>query len=266
MVERQIHKNMNIKQLQHRIISHLKAVGDILLPRQCIVCRKKLLLHERHICIHCLADMPLTRFWEQSRNPMADRFNSMIQSELEAAWDEYVEKGYERYAYACALFYYDLEGAYRQIPHQLKYQGNIAAGRYFSRMLGIKMSLSRHFNDVDCVIPVPLHRKRKWKRGYNQAEIIALEIGEVLKAEVRTDILHRTRETATQTKLSIEEKGKNVKGAFEIHRQAGNFRHILIVDDIFTTGATLHACFTALRSGYPSSVRISVATLGFVGH
>lgn len=210
--------------------------------------------------------MPLTRFWEQSRNPMADRFNAMIQRGLEAAWDEYIEKGYERYAYACALFFYDLEGAYKEIPHQLKYQGNIAAGRYFSRMLGVKMSRSRYFHDVDCVIPVPLHWKRKWKRGYNQAEIIAREIGAVLQAEVRTDILYRSQHTATQTKLSIEEKEKNVKGAFEVRQQAGGFRHILLVDDIFTTGATLHACFTALRREYHANVRISVATLGFVGY
>ena len=256
---------MNIKDLHCSIIRHLKAAGDLLLPRQCIVCGKKLLLHEKHICIHCLADIPLTRFWNHSHNPMADRFNAMVQDELASSWDEYLEQGYERYAYACALFHYDLEGAYRNIPHQLKYHGNIAAGRYFGKMLGMKMSRGSHFNDVDCVIPVPLHWKRKWKRGYNQAEIIAREIGAVLQAEVRTDIMLRTRATATQTMLSIEEKGKNVKGAFEAQRHGGNFCHILLVDDIFTTGSTLHACFKALRKAFPPTVRISVATLGFVG-
>lgn len=257
---------MNINNLGPTAILHLKAAGDLLLPRHCIVCGKKLLIHEKHICIHCLADMPLTRFWEQSHNPMADRFNAMIQDGLEAAWDEYLGNGYERYAYACALFFYDLEGAYREIPHQLKYHGNISVGRFFGKMLGMKMSRSSHFRDVDCVIPVPLHWKRKWKRGYNQAEIIAREIGSLLEAEVRTDILQRTRNTLTQTKLTIEEKGRNVKGAFKVQGQGGKYRHILLVDDIFTTGATLHACFTSLRLEFPADVRISVAALGFVGY
>lgn len=257
---------MIINNLHSSGFAYLKAAGDILLPRQCIVCGKKLLVHENHICIHCLADMPLSRFWNQIRNPMADRFNAMIQDGLEAAWEEYIEKGYERYAYACALFFYDQDGSYREIPHQLKYHGNISAGRYFGKMLGMKILRCMHFKDVDCVIPVPLHWRRKWKRGYNQAEIVAREIGAVLQAEVRTDILRRTRNTLTQTKLNIEEKGKNVKGAFEVKRQAEDIRHILLVDDIFTTGSTLHACFVALRSIFPPSVRISVTTLGFVGY
>ncbi len=255
-------------------LNYLKAATDLLLPRRCIVCGKKLLLHEKHICMHCLADMPLTRFWNMGHNPMADRFNSVIQNGLEKAWDEEETEqealqdagGTERYAYACALFYYDNDGLYRHIPHQIKYMGNIPAGKFFGRMLGRRMAEEGLWKDVDCVIPVPLHWKRKWKRGYNQAEVIAGEIALALNAETYTGILRRKRNTMTQTKLDIKGKAENVRGAFEAVEAGKSFRHILLVDDIFTTGATLHACFQALRTRFDTGIRISVTTLGFVGY
>ena len=114
--------------------------------------------------------------------------------------------------------------------------------------------------------PVPLHWTRRWSRGYNQAECIAKTLAEELGAEMRTDILFRRRRTATQTRLSVEQKGKNVHGAFKAIAQDPAPVHVLLIDDVFTTGSTLMACFMALREAFPSSaVRISVATLGFVG-
>jgi len=118
---------------------------------------------------------------------------------------------------------------------------------------------------VDCVVPVPLHWKRKWKRGYNQAEIIAGEVALALHAEADKGILRRKRNTMTQTRLDVKGKEENVKDAFEAVAEGKDFRHILLVDDIFTTGSTLFACFAALRFVFPPGVRISVATLGFVG-
>ena len=131
-------------------------------------------------------------------------------------------------------------------------------------MLGERLSLAPWFADVDVVIPVPLHPRRKWSRGYNQAAIIARAVAEALAVPVREDILSRTRHTATQTKLDIEEKASNVKGAFAASCSE-TFGHVLLVDDVFTTGSTLGECFQALRKVFPPEVRISVATLGFVG-
>lgn len=257
----------------------MKAAADVLLPRVCAVCGERLLLSERHICLNCLADMPLTRFWTMPHNPMADRFNLLIQKSLEeSAPDDCMEEGRsrERYAYAAALFVYREEGDYRKIPYQIKYHGNIPLGRYFGKMLGQKLKESELFKDVDLVMPVPLHWMRRWKRGYNQAEVLAGAVADVLGAEMDTAMLRRHRRTLTQTKLGVEEKATNVKGAFKVqagHHKArlGNnaglvsVRHILLIDDVFTTGSTLHVCFTALRSVFPPSVRISIATLAFVG-
>lgn len=254
--------------MKGKILRGLRAAGEILLPRQCITCGQRLLLEEKHLCLECLADLPQTYFWTMSHNPMADRFNENIQKDIETDEDDGL---HERYAYAAALFFYHSEAQYRLIPYQIKYHGNIRAGRYFGRMLGNRLTSSELFEDVDMVVPVPLHWTRKWKRGYNQAEVIAGAVAEALGAPMRTDLLRRRKRTTTQTRMEVEDKRKNVAEAFvstpslaDIAAQDG-IRHLLLIDDVFTTGATLHACFVALRTVLPASVRISVATLGFVG-
>ena len=248
-----------------RVIRGLRAAADLLLPRVCIVCGRKLNLDEQHICRACLDDMPLTRYHMLKHNPMADRLNKIIQKQLEVLWDAGLEAS-ERYAYATSLFFYTSEAGYRHIPYQIKYHGNIRVGRYFGKMLGREIAKAPWLADVDVVIPVPLHWRRKWSRGYNQAEIISVEVAKVLHVPLRTDILKRKRYTKTQTKLDITEKSSNVNGAFVATAfNSPDFRHILLVDDVFTTGSTLYECFRALRSIFPSSVRISVATLAFVG-
>lgn len=265
------------------ITSHLSACLDMLLPRTCIVCGKNLLVNERHICLQCAIDLPLTYFWDRTHNPMADKFNEKLQEWLEIIWENSEGQNvkadtYERYAYASALFFYSENAEYKNITRELKYNRNIPAGRHFARMLGNRMASCGHFNDVGLVIPVPLHWKRQWSRGYNQAEVIAEEIAESLGAVMRNDILERVRNTKTQTRLDVREKAANVKEAFAIRdaqaltdfiessrKDEETTGHILLVDDVFTTGATLTASYTALRLVLPPSVRISIATLGFVG-
>lgn len=246
-----------------------RALADLLLPRTCLVCGKKLGLREEHLCLYCLAEIPLTHFWERSHNPMADKINGVIQEKL---CSEQGTRGFdtrEPYAYASALFFFHGDGRfgetdYRQILYNLKYRGNIAVGEYFGRMLGHKMAGVEHFKDVDTVIPVPLHWTRKWSRGYNQAECIAKTLAAELGVRMRTDILFRCRRTRTQTRLGVEQKGKNVQGAFKAVIQEAIPSHIVLVDDVFTTGSTLFACYSAIRKVYPSA-RISFATLGYVG-
>lgn len=235
---------------------------DILLPRTCIVCGERLFRDELHICLECRADLPLTYFWKQDHNPMSDRFNEVIQKDLEARNDPRRED----YALSAALFLYQSEGPFRLIPYNIKYKGNIKAGEYFGRMLGNRLKNEMTWKDADLIIPVPLHWSRQFRRGYNQAEAIASGVASAMGIPVRTDILVRRKRTKTQTKLDIEEKSKNVADAFEVKTlEVPKVRHLIIVDDVFTTGSTVGACFTALRSVLPAEVRISVATLAFVG-
>lgn len=234
----------------------IRELTDLLLPRECLVCGRQLGAREEHLCIWCAADLPLTYTWEQPHNIMADRFNATL--ERIRAPDENME-----YAYAASLLYYHEENPYKRIPQALKYNGNIKAGRWFASLLGTQMARAQHFQDVDTVIPVPLHWRRKFKRGYNQAEVLAEELAQELGANLRTDVLKRGRSTHTQTTLDAEERLKNISGAFRL-RHSIPARHILLVDDTFTTGATLSECWITIRRALGPSVRISIATLAMV--
>ena len=237
----------------------VRAMIDMLLPRTCVVCGRKLNIHEKYLCLHCASDMPLTHFGQMIHNPMADKFNEVIQKGLDDCWRQ------EAYAFASALFFYGDESGYRHIPHQIKYKGNIPAGRHFGRMLGRELISADWTSDIDMIIPVPLHWRRRWSRGYNQAEIIAEGVATELGVPMRKDLLKRIRKTQTQTVLDVSEKSANVASAFSACAPVAGLKHILLIDDVFTTGSTLHSCFLALREIYPYPVRISVATLAFVG-
>ena len=298
------------------------AVGDIFLPRTCVVCGKRLLLRERFLCLPCAADLPLTYFWTVDHNPMADKINALIERRLSAAVPSgsSVAAGSpsaaglssgtepasaagllsaaEPYARAAALFYYNSQAPYRKIPQALKYQGAVRSGRHFARMLGRHLAGSSLYADVDLVVPVPLHWTRRRQRGYNQAAVIAREVASALGVPMEERLLRRRRRTRTQTRLTVEQKAANVGGAFAVRprrlaRLFHAFRpeplpgaavsgtdsgllfpgrlHLLLVDDVFTTGATLEACHAALRAAFsaagigPGRIRISVATLAFVG-
>ena len=309
----------------NRIIDYFVALGDLLMPRVCLACGRRLGMRERHLCLSCAADVPYTRFWLAPHNPLADRFNAVLER----------HRGTEPmdYAYAAALLYY--KGAYRSIPRALKYQGNLAAGRHYGALLGRRLAAAPHFADIDLVIPVPLHWTRLRSRGYNQAEILARALVAAYRSsrklpEVRTDLLVRARRTRTQTRVSVDQKAQNVASAFKVperfsfwhrviaqwsclvsflsarwpigvgHDEGGpsgeddprhdgreSFRHdgwvssrhsrldrespaavlasahhILLVDDTFTTGATLYACYAAIRPF--TTARISIATLAAV--
>ena len=148
------------------VLEFIHAMCDLVMPRACLACGCRLGVHERHLCLRCAADVPYTHYWLQPHNPMADRFNEVLER----------HRGTERmdYAYAVALMHY--KANYRAIPRALKYHGDLAVGRHFGSMLGRHIASAPHFADIDLVIPVPLHWTRLRARGYNQAEILARAI------------------------------------------------------------------------------------------
>lgn len=229
---------------------------DLLMPRECLVCGRKLGAREQHLCVWCAADLPLTRNWERTHNPMADAFNALL--ERQRPEGERMD-----YAWAAALLFYHRENPYKRIPQALKYGHNLPAGRFFARRLGACLAAAPHFSDVDCVIPVPLHWYRRWRRGYNQAEVIAAELAKALGARLEARALRRVRRTRSQTRFSAGERLQNVEGVFRLRRSL-QARHVLLVDDTFTTGATLSACYWTIRRALGPAVRISVTTLAVV--
>lgn len=251
----------------------MRSLADLAMPRICICCGRTLLLHEDRLCTPCLADFPLTRFRELRDNPMARSFNELINKDASK---------YEPFSCATALFFYSGVSPYRKITRALKYRRDFAAGRHFARMLGRDTAASPLFSDVKLVIPVPLHWRRRLARGYNQAEIIAQTLAKEYPRECRPALapwlLERRRKTGSQALLhGRDERFANVKSAFRVPerglrrlrkiqvRQEGLPLHLLLVDDVYTTGATLAACHAALRAALGPSVRISAATLAYVG-
>ena len=235
----------------------IKEMADIIIPRRCLVCGRTLSVMERHLCIWCASDLPLTYYWEHAHNTMANKFNGVLErfrGEGEAM----------DYVFATALLFYHGDNPYKEIPRAVKYHYNLSAGRYFASLLGRYMASSREFRDVDAVIPVPLHWLRKRRRGYNQAEVIAAAIARELGAAILPDALSRRRRTSTQTRLDASARLNNVLGVFRVRHLPGGLRHVLIIDDTFTTGATLAACYLSLRPAIGPDVRISVATLSVV--
>lgn len=254
------------------MFAYIKALVGLLLPRRCALCGSVGIATDDVLCPSCREELPLTWFWQRRRNPMSDALNAAIEQRRTLSGDEY----YEPYAYACALFFY--KGAYREITKQLKYNAIRRPAMKLAAELSAIMTDAEHFADVDVVVPVPLHWTRRMVRGYNQAEVIALTLAEGLGAAVCTNLLRRTRRTRSQAVTSTSEKATNVSGAFaadiSVFATAGAMpRHILLVDDVFTTGSTLAECHRALRRSLVSAlgtkkaatVKISVATLAFTG-
>ena len=229
----------------------LQELADMVWPRRCGVCGGFLRTEERYVCAECLKDMPLTYFWSWRGNPAE-----------QILWARTYLMG------VVSLFYYSRDNDYKELLHSVKYSGNVAVGRWLGRMLGEKMC-EASYPPPDVIIPVPLHWRRKWKRGYNQAEAIARGISEGLSGDipVLTGILQRTRYSISQTRMSVGSKWENVSGAFVIGNKKSaaerlSGRHVLLVDDVLTTGATAEACWDAVRD--IPDIRVSYASIAFV--
>ena len=232
----------------------LAGLRDLFFVRSCAVCGKALDSDPgaaaEALCSGCLEDIPLTYFWNYSENAAMDRLAGLC------------------HVYnAASLFFYRHDSAYCDIVRRCKYGGDIALGRWAGEMLGRQLASGGLYSGVQAIVPVPLHPLKRWRRGFNQSEIIACGIAASFPGvPVVPGLLYRRRYTATQTRKSVTERGRNVSGAFALRRRqlerlrAAGMRHILLVDDVLTTGATLSECIRLMEPFFT----VSVATLGFV--
>ena len=212
-------------------------------PQCCLVCGKTLLEGEEYLCFHCLTNMPRTHLYLHKDNEM--------EKEL---WGKFpIER-------ASAYLYYSKGGDVKKLLTDLKYRGNADLGCFLGRCMTREMLSSGFFQGVDGIIPVPLHPRKQKIRGYNQSIMLANGISSVTNIPVWNDLLVRTQYTQTQTRKGSYERWLNVKDMFECtspDRLRG--KHVLLVDDVFTTGATLVACADAFRQ--IPDLRFSVLTL-----
>lgn len=220
---------------------------ELFFPRCCLFCGSRLSHGERTLCFSCLAKLPRTELHLRRDNAVERNF-----------WGKFpVER-------ATSFLYYAKGGDVRQLLYELKYHGNKEVGKVMGRTMAAELLSSCFFEDVDLIIPVPLHRRKERQRGYNQSECLARGIAEVTGLPVCTDMVVRSRYTETQTHKGQYERWENVRNLFACSApELLENKHVLLVDDVLTTGATIVACVDALRN--VSGLRVSVLTLALAG-
>lgn len=225
----------------------LKQVGShiisLFFPRICLACGNSLLKNEEILCFSCVYHFPKTHFHLEEDNPVARQFWGKI-----------------NFSSAASFYYFTKGSKVQHLVHQLKYKGYKEIGSHIGKLYGYELIKSPLFNTVTSVIPVPLHPRKQAKRGYNQAEWFARGLSESMRIELDTQTLIRARASETQTRKSRFNRWENVKEIFRVNdigKQAG--KHVLLVDDVITTGSTLEAAGHELLK--VPGITISVASI-----
>jgi competence protein ComFC len=219
----------------------------LLFPNVCVICRKGLLAGEKYCCKACMAEFDFfsSPFASEQmlRNTIASRFGEKFH--FERGWCHYL---------------FHKESQLQLALHAMKYEGLFNLATTFGRQLGEWMLSGGDTLDIECIIPVPLHPLKKIERSYNQSEKIAEGLAEVLQKPVRGNLLQRKRNTRSQTGLNAEARKKNLHGAFEAAPMIP-FKHVLLVDDVVTTGATMAAAASALCQGGVERISLAAVAL-----
>lgn len=212
-------------------------------PQLCLSCGKNITPVQDAICISCQYHLPKTKFHLEKENIFTDRFWGRIP----------IESG-------TAFYHFTKGGRIQHLIHNLKYNGQYEVGTKLGKLYGNILKESKLYRGVDLIIPVPLHPKKELKRGYNQSDLFATGLSEAMEIPWYKNVLIRTKVTETQTKMSRLERLENVKDVFTLSRpEVLRNKHVLIVDDVLTTGATLEAC--TLKILKTPNVKVSLATI-----
>lgn len=220
----------------------LQELISLFYPNLCAGCGSSLAKNERVICIDCRASMPRTDYHRFRENPVHTLF-----------------KGRTRVESATSLLYFNKGAGVQKMLHQLKYKGNTDLGEELGCELGSALKNSEHFQGIDMVMPVPLHPSKERKRGYNQSMVIARGVSKSLEVEAGKNLIRKSS-TETQTRKSRYDRWQNVSEVFGVKNpEKIKGKHILLIDDVVTTGATLEACVNELLK--QDGTKVSIATI-----
>lgn len=229
-------------------LSLLKDLADFIYPRTCAACGQRLLQQEKVLCLLCETDLPQTKFWLEADNPVARKFWGKVPIEN-----------------AASFFYFRKGQRVQKLIHALKYDNRQDVGIEIGNMFGRHLANSPLYADVQLLLPIPLHPEKKLLRGYNQSDLIAQGMAEAMGNEWRNDLLLRQVFTETQTKKSRVERWLNTKSVFAVENPDYMLnKHILLVDDVITTGSTIEGCAVQLLA--IDGLRLSVASIALAAH
>jgi len=227
---------MKIKTLLANFVS-------LLYPDLCVICGEPLVENEKFFCFACYLKLPRTNYHLIPENQAIERLAGKVSLEK-----------------ASSYFYYNKGGIAQKLIAEIKYKGNRNLGEWIGIHLAKDMISSGFFQGIDFVVPVPLHRSKEKKRGFNQAERIAQGISQTTKIPLETNNVFRKKANTSQTKKGVFDRWKNTLNLFQL-RDPDLFKekHILLIDDVLTTGSTLEAVAQSLLKS--QGVKISILTL-----
>jgi len=226
-------------------MNYLQDVLHLFFPKICITCDAKLLQSEKLICTLCRHDLPIICYKDYKDNKITKAFYGRIS----------IEK-------ANAFLFYRKDGKTKDLIHNLKYKGNQEVGTFIGDWFGNILKYSNEFNDIDCIIPVPLHTKKQQQRGYNQLTTFGKSLSKHLDKPYVADVLIRTSTSKTQTFKQRFERFSNNETKFSVtNTSILKNKHILLIDDVVTTGATLESCCTGLLT--LENIKISIVTMAY---
>ena len=223
----------------------LRGTRHLVLPGLCEGCRRPLIARERVLCLPCCAALPQTGadFHHSGDNEVAQRLAGRIP-----------------FQNASAYGYFKAGGLMQHLLHRLKYQGRKEVGIFLGMQAAYAIAATQLSTGPDLIVPVPLHPRKERQRGFNQSAVIAEGLSEILQKPLNTNVLLRKKNTDSQTTKSRDERVLNMREAFCVsHAAKIAGRHVLLIDDVLTTGATLEAAAGALLRA--EGVRISVLVI-----
>lgn len=221
----------------------VKDLIHLFFPHVCTGCGSDVIDSSNMLCLRCLSELPVTNFFEQPSNPVEEKF-------------------YGRMAvrHAGAAYYFTKDSLLENLVYQLKYRGNKNIGVYLGKLMGELLQESKQFQSVDAIIPLPLNKRREKKRGYNQATALANGMCSVWNKPLFDKAVLRNVHTETQTKKDRLSRWENMQGVFAIAQpEALQGKHLLLIDDVVTTGASLETCGIEILK--VNSTTLSIATL-----
>lgn len=218
-------------------------IRDLFFPRTCLICGNRLAMEEEHLCFQCMVGLPRTQMHQKKENEVEKSFWGKLPIER-----------------ASSFLYYAKGGNVRRLMYEIKYYGNSKLAFFLGCCMAEELKSSGFFEGIDYIVPVPLSARKQKKRGYNQSELLADGIASILGIPVEKNVLVKRQDTETQTRKGNYERWINVKDAFVCaDRVLLENKHVLLVDDVMTTGATIVACSDGLADVV--GLRISVLTL-----
>jgi ComF family protein len=214
-------------------------------PHVCTGCGSDIINNKHQLCLKCLSELPVTNFFSQPANPVEKKFYGRIPVRN-----------------AGSGYFFTKDSLLETLIYELKYKGNKDIGFYLGQLLAKFLSNNNAFNDIDILVPLPLNPKRQKKRGYNQAASLCNGIASVWKRPVVENAVIRKVNTETQTHMDRITRWENMDGVFAIAEPSLiRDKHILLVDDVITTGASLEACGSEILKVFGTS--LSIATLAY---